>query len=270
MKKRFKVLFIIALILTVGLLTACGQTGEANESTEEAMVTEATEAMEETAMPEESMTLSANLTLDPAIASLDDKDTLTISGYVYEGLMRKLANGDIVPGIATACDEAEDGLSYVCTLRSDAVFSDGTPITADVVLDNFNRWYDPSHPLHGDSNDVYQGWIEYFKGFKDEVDENGEKISLFDGIEKVNDQTVLIHLFQPMSDFLEILASPHFSILNPATLEAHGASYGTMVGSVVSSGPYLVSDWTDTSLTLTPNGDYWGEMPTEDLVYTFE
>lgn len=268
MKKRFKVFSIIALILTFGLLTACGGTSEANESTEEPMVADVTESVE-TAMPGD-MALSTNITLDPAIVSLDDEDSLMISGYVYEGLMRKLENGDIVPGIASSCDEADDGLSFLCTLRTDAVFSDGTPITADVVLDNFNRWYDPAHPLHGEDNEVYEGWIEYFKGFKDEVDENGEKVSLFDGIEKVNDLTVLIHLFEPMPDFLEIIASPHFSILNPATLEAEGASYGMMGGSVVSSGPYLVSEWTDSSLSLTPYGDYWGEQPTEDMVIPLE
>ncbi|MGD8457479.1 MAG: ABC transporter substrate-binding protein [Anaerolineales bacterium] len=250
MKNRFSKLAILVLILTVGLLAGCGgQIDEGNTS---------------------EMSLSTDIILDPAIAALEDEDSLTTSAYVYEGLMRIQDDGTVGPGIAAACDEADDGLSYQCSLRSDAVFSDGTPITADVVLDNFNRWYDPSDPLHGDDSDLYAGWKKYFKGFKDEVDADGKKVSLFDGIEKVNDLTVLIHLFEPMPDFLEILASPHFSILNPDALEMDGASYGTMEGSVVSSGPYLVSEWTDASLTLTPNGDYWGEQATEDMVFSLE
>jgi peptide/nickel transport system substrate-binding protein len=251
-------LAILVLIVAAGLLAACGgETGQENAGGTETM-----EAGE--------MSLSTDIVLDPAIAALDDEDSIKVSAYVYEGLMRLQNDGTAGPGIATTCEGSDDGLSYQCSLRPDAVFSDGTPITADVVLDNFNRWYDPAHPLHGDDNEVYQGWKEYFKGFKDEVDADGKKVSLFDGIEKVNDLTVLIHLFEPMPDFLEIMASPHFSILDPAALETEGASYGTMAGSVVGSGPYVVSAWTDTSLILTPNGDYWGEQPTEDVAFTLE
>lgn len=250
MNKRSAKLVFMILIMIVSLLAACG--GQIDEG----KVGE--------------MSLSTDLILDPAVTALDDEESLSTNAYVYEGLMRLQDDGTVGPGIATACDEADDGLSYQCSLRSDAVFSDGTPITADVVLDNFNRWYDPSDPLHGGDSDVYAGWKEYFKGFKDEVDADGKKVSLFDGIEKVNDLTVLIHLFEPIPDFLEILASPHFSILNPDALETDGASYGTLEGSVVSSGPYLVSEWTDTSLTLTPNGDYWGEQATEDMVFSLE
>jgi len=251
MKTRQKLFAIIVLILIAGILAACnGKTSQENVS--------------------DAPTLSADIILDPAVVALDDEDSLTVSMYVYEGLMRVQDDGTVGPGIALGCEEADDGLSYLCTLRPEAVFSDGTAITADVILDNFNRWYDPSNPLHGDDSDVYAGWKEYFKGFKDEVDTDKKKVSLFDGIEKVNDLSVLIHLFEPMPDFLEILASPHFSILSPDALETDGANYGTMDGSVVSSGPYLVSEWTGTSLTLTPNGDYWGEQATEDLVFNLE
>jgi peptide/nickel transport system substrate-binding protein len=270
MKKDRKTIIIFGLILVAGLLAACGGgTGQGDVSNEGPSVVEPTEAVEE-AMD---TTLAAELFLDPAVVALDDEDSLMVSAYVYSGLMRLEDDGSVVPGVASECEEADDGLSYRCSLQADAFFTDGTPITADVVADNFNRWYDPAHPLHGEDSQVYKGWIEYFRGFKDEVDAEGKKVSLFDGIEKVNDLTILIHLFEPMPDFLEVIASPHFSILNTATLELEGDTYGTKYGSVVSSGPYLIaifSDWNDSDLTLTPNEGYWGTMVTEVLEYTFE
>jgi ABC-type transport system substrate-binding protein len=270
MKNSLTIFQMVLMALFVGLLAACGgETGQGNVDVDEPMSADATESVEE-AMPE-TMSLSADITLDPAVVALDDEDSLLVSSMVYEGLMRQLDDGSIVPGIFS-CEPADDELSYLCSLQGEPRFRDidVTPITADVVLDNFNRWFDPSHPLHGADSDLYQGWVKYFLGFKGEVDANGEKVSLFDGIEKVDDQTVLIYLFEPMPDFLEVLASPHFSILNTETLETEGASYGTMDGSVVSSGPYYVYEWTDTSLTLAPNEIYWGEQPAEEMVFSLE
>lgn len=272
MKNSLTVFQMVLMALFVGLLAACGgDTGQGNVSTDEPMSADTTEDVDEV-MPE-MMTLSADITLDPAVVALDDEDSLMVSSLVYEGLMRQLEDGSIVPGIFS-CEPADDELSYLCSLEleNDARFRDidVTLITADVVLENFNRWYDPSHPLHGADSDLYQGWLKYFLGFKGEVDADGEKVSLFDGIEKVDDTTVLIHLFEPMPDFLEVLASPHFSILNLEILETEGASYGTMDGSVISSGPYYVYEWTDPSLTLRPNEIYWGEQPTEEMVFSLE
>jgi ABC-type transport system substrate-binding protein len=271
MKNSLTIFQMVLMALFVGLLVACGgETGQGNVDVDEPMSADATESVEDP-MPE-GMTLSADITLDPAIVALDDEDSLLVSSMVYEGLMRQLDDGSIAPGIASSCEPSDDELSYLCSLRLDALFRDidVTPITADVVLENFNRWHDPSHPLHGADSDVYQGWLKYFLGFNGEVDADGEQVSLFDGIEKVDNSTVLIHLFEPMPDFLEVLASPHFSILNTETLKSEGVSYGTMDGSVVSSGPYYVYEWTDTSLTLTPNEIYWGEQPTEEMVYSLE
>jgi peptide/nickel transport system substrate-binding protein len=179
-------------------------------------------------------------------------------------------DGSIVPGIARSWEPAEDGLSFEFRLRSDAVFSDGTPIDADIITENFNRWFDPEHPLHGPDNDVYEAWLEYFKGFRNEVDANDKPLSLFDGIEKVDNLTVLIHIYKPMPDFLEIISLPYFSILNPETLEAEGENYGTSADSVVGSGPYVIEDWSGEALTLNPSESYWGPQPQDDIVFTLE
>ncbi|MBI5457917.1 hypothetical protein HY971_04305 [Candidatus Kaiserbacteria bacterium] len=56
-----------------------------------------------------------------------------LTELVYSGLTRALPNG-IVPDLAESYTISEDGTTYTFTLRQNAVFHDGTPVTADDVL----------------------------------------------------------------------------------------------------------------------------------------
>ena len=56
-----------------------------------------------------------------------------LSRLVYSGLTRTLPEG-VVPDLAESYSVSEDGTTYTFTLRSDATFHDGTPVTADDVL----------------------------------------------------------------------------------------------------------------------------------------
>ncbi|MDO8575881.1 MAG: ABC transporter substrate-binding protein [bacterium] len=56
-----------------------------------------------------------------------------ISKLVYSGLMRSLPDG-IVPDLAESYEISEDGTTYTFTLRANATFHDGTPLTAEDVL----------------------------------------------------------------------------------------------------------------------------------------
>ncbi len=65
------------------------------------------------------------------VLSQPDQD---LTALVYSGLMRALPDGSYVPDLATRYDISEDGTEYTFTLRSDASFHDGTPLTAADVL----------------------------------------------------------------------------------------------------------------------------------------
>ena len=56
-----------------------------------------------------------------------------ISKLVYSGLTRTLPEG-VVPDLAESYSISEDGTTYTFTLRQDATFHDGTPVTAEDVL----------------------------------------------------------------------------------------------------------------------------------------
>jgi peptide/nickel transport system substrate-binding protein len=206
-------------------------------------------------------TVSRSIQLDPA--TVEDADSLAVSSLVYDGLVRADANGNPQPALAISWMPSDDQLDYVMDLRQGVTFSSGALFNADAVLINFNRWFDPADPLHG--NKAYPGWSEFFLGFKGEVDVQGVAVSPFDGIEKVDDYTVLIHLNRPDPELLSNLAQACFAILDPAVLASQGEAVGTTAASVSGTGAYVLSTWSDSGLVLTPNANYWGGVPADQL-----
>ena len=57
-----------------------------------------------------------------------------LTRLVYSGLTRVLADGSIVPDLAEQFQISEDGSTYTFTLRENATFHDGAPVTASDVL----------------------------------------------------------------------------------------------------------------------------------------
>ncbi|MFN8413704.1 MAG: ABC transporter substrate-binding protein [Anaerolineales bacterium] len=207
--------------------------------------------------------INADLYLDPALTQ--DPDSLMISEYLYEGLVHRGPNGEVLPGLASSWRVSDDQLDYKFDLQSGAAFSDGTPITPDIIVDNFNRWFDPQSPLHGSQD--FATWKRIFFGFHAEIGPDKRPVSPIDGIQKVDSNTILIHLNRPEPNTLRFLADPAFAILKPDALNS--SDYGKRGSTIISSGPYVVSNWSDAGLTLSPNPKYWGVKPTGDLNFVW-
>ncbi|MCX6787731.1 MAG: peptide ABC transporter substrate-binding protein [Candidatus Kaiserbacteria bacterium] len=70
--------------------------------------------------------------INPLLAISDaDRD---LSALVYAGLMGLSGSGELVPMLAESYTLSTDGKTYTFTLRANATFSDGTPVTADDVV----------------------------------------------------------------------------------------------------------------------------------------
>ncbi|MFJ2146776.1 ABC transporter substrate-binding protein [Glutamicibacter sp. NPDC087661] len=96
--------------------------------------------------------------LDPAIVA--DNESFRITRQVYETLVDiDPDTGGAVAGLAESWTESPDGLRYTFTLREGVLFHDGTELTAEAVVANFNRWENLSPQLRASSS---QGFANVF------------------------------------------------------------------------------------------------------------
>lgn len=195
---------------------------------------------------------TVDLNLDPANLAGENAE---VAAYLYEGLVRVEADGTLAGALAEVVTVSEDRLDYIFTLRQGVTFHDGTTLNADVVVVNFNRWFDPEDANRGSGE--YAAWVENFGGFKGETTEDGKPVSWVDGIEKQDEFTVIIHLNTPDPDFVTKLTNVAFSIISPATF----------AGGDGGSGPYKAAANDGATLTLEPFAGYWdaAAIPSEGM-----
>ncbi len=154
---------------------------------------------------------------------------------LFEGLLAEAADGKLIPGVATHWQISDDGLQYDFTLRSDARWSDGSPVTSADFVYAFERALNPTTA----SDYAFILWPikgaeAYSKGqLKDPAQL---------GIKAVNPHRLQITLHHPAPYFLQLLTH-HMAYPAPRrAIEAHGRRW-TRPGHLISNGPYQLSEW---------------------------
>lgn len=92
--------------------------------------------------------------INPVLALSDADRDLSI--LVYSGLLRATPDGNYVPDLAESYTVSDDGLQYTFTMRKNATFHDGTPVTADDVVFTVNKTQEPAlkSPIRANWNGV--------------------------------------------------------------------------------------------------------------------
>jgi peptide/nickel transport system substrate-binding protein len=195
-------------------------------------------------------------TLDPADAV--DESALLITRHLYEGLVAYAPGTTrVVPALAETWETSADGLTWTFRLRSDVRFSDGTPLTSNVVVRNFERWLHPTQP------GTFAMWRLMFGGFAGEADEAGEPLALLAGADAINAVTVALQLHRADAPLLNTLAMPSFAIVQPDAFEAGG--FGAPDSASAGTGPYVLRARNTADLVyLARNPAYWGTPPAPD------
>lgn len=170
-------------------------------------------------------------TFDPPIPT--DNMSIWTMQLVYDQLVRGNADGtEIEPGLAESWEIADDGLSATFHLR-DAVFHDGTPVTAEDVAFCLNRL------LTSDEGP----W--------------GFLYAAISGVEATDDKTVVVSLSEPWKPLLADLAMFAASIYPKAAYEAQGSA---LFQNPIGSGAFKFVSWAkDQETVLEKNPDYWDE-----------
>lgn len=80
--------------------------------------------------------------INPLLASSDADQDLT--SLTYSGLLKPTPDGTLTYALAESYTVSDDGLIYTFTLREDAVFHDGTAVTADDIVFTIALAQDPA------------------------------------------------------------------------------------------------------------------------------
>lgn len=200
-----------------------------------------------------------NVMLETPIESLDpqqatDGTSFEVIADYTDGLMQMDADGQAVPAIAESYDLSDDGLTYTFHLRSDAKWSNGTPVTAADFVFAWQRAVDPAVAseyayMLSDIGQVKNA-AEIIAGEKD-------KSEL--GVTAVDDVTLQVELNVPVSYFLSLMYFPTFYPVNEEFFNSCGDTFATSPETTLSNGAFVLDSYEPaaTAFHLTKNADYY-------------
>jgi peptide/nickel transport system substrate-binding protein len=183
--------------------------------------------------PDPGAELTVGLRLEPT--NLDIRHTTgaaieqVLMDNVYEGLVARTPENEIVSSLASEFDVSDDGLTYSFVLRDGVTFHDGTPLTSADVVSSFTTVKDDvSVAGHRDFADV-------------------------GSISAPDPSSVSITMTTPNQNFL-------FALTGPAGVILKDGDSTDMTISANGTGPFTLASWkTGDSIQLSRNDDYWGE-----------
>ena len=155
--------------------------------------------------------------------------------YVQRNLLDFDGQMRLVPGLAERWEASANGLEYTLTLRADAVWEDGRPITARDAAFTIGRIADPKVP-----SNVYKPLFEEMES-----------------VQAVDDRTLRVrfktpYAFRAMAFVIPVLPEKRFAGQNFLRARENRAP--------VASGPYRVASWTtQQSIVLERNPRYPGK-----------
>ncbi|WP_187355235.1 peptide ABC transporter substrate-binding protein [Paenibacillus tengchongensis] len=267
MKKKNAVL---ALLLTCSMLsaTACnndnnssnGDKKNSNSNTAAATSKPAgdvgqTPVKNESASDPEIKAGSSVTVFNPKMPTLDPTQwqgqILVGQGTLLEGLYGYNQDNEIVPKIATGYTVSEDKKTWTFTLRKDAKWSNGDPVTANDFYYSYMYQLDPA-------NTTAQLWLSVLNYVKNSYAYHAGSVAKEEvGLKVVDDYTFEITTTVPHA----ILGSLVLAGSMPMNQKAVEANPGTWFepGNFVGNGPYTVKSFTPNGeLIMVSNPNYVG------------
>jgi peptide/nickel transport system substrate-binding protein len=184
--------------------------------------------------------------LNPLISDpARDPASANIQALLFEGLMRTGADGLPEPALAAIDPEIDDtGTVYTFTLRSDVMWHDGTPLTADDVLFTLRAVQNPAFSGDPVAKSVWQNVL----------------------LDKIDERRVRCTLTAPFAPFLSLATFP----ILPAHLLENlpeeqwvTAPFGLKP---IGTGPYQLTEISTERALLTANPEYHDRRPLLDTI----
>lgn len=188
-------------------------------------------------------------TLHPG--KIGDATSNLILMQTFEGLMRLDQSGKPVEAMAESYQVSDDKLTYTFTIREDAKWSNGDPVTAHDFEYAWKWVLDPQNP---DTPSADQMFV-----LKNASEAKSGEVSVDEvGVKALDENTLEVQLDFPSNYFLDIVANTVFYPIhsnndqeNPDWALDAGEQY-------VSNGPFKLESWEHKNkLVLVKNETYW-------------
>lgn len=218
-------------LLTVpGLLAACSGNDSGGSSSGSAAT--GNDPIEQLRVVLPSSISTLDVTREPGIVNL------TIALLAQESLLTVGAGGKLEPGLAASWTQP-DATTYVLDLRTDATFSDGTPLTVEDVIASIEQ-----HSRKGSTSTFAYAFTNVAS------------------LRKTGDHQLTIALSAPDSLFGWSLSPGTLQVTSKAFLEKNAGSIGTAKTLLLGTGPYRVTSFqADSHVELERNDAWWGGKP---------
>ena len=187
--------------------------------------------------------------IDPGL--VEDVDGADVVRDLFEGLYNQDAEGNLVPGVALRHTVSDDGLVYTFTLRDNAKWSNGDPVTAG---DFVYAWQRAASPELASPYSWYIDLMSIENG-GDVIGGDMDPSEL--GVTAIDDTTLEVRLSQPLPYFPQMVTHGTTFPVHQATVEAYGSDW-VLPENIVSNGAYVLTEFVpQEKLVRTRNPMYW-------------
>ncbi|WP_345831588.1 ABC transporter substrate-binding protein [Erwinia sp. HDF1-3R] len=185
-----------------------------------------------------------------------------VVGNLLEGLVTTDNNGHIVPGVAESWSHQQSRI-WTFTLRKDARWSNGQPVTAADFVYSWQRLVDPK------TASPYASYLQF--AHIDNIDDvlAGKKPPSALGIKALDDAHVQIILSEPVPYFVALAANTALRPVNRQAVEKWGDQW-TQPAHFIGNGAYTLSEWViNEKIVVKRNPLYWNNARTVIETATF-
>ncbi|MDE0069203.1 MAG: peptide ABC transporter substrate-binding protein [Caldilineaceae bacterium] len=178
-------------------------------------------------------------------------------GFAFEATIEQLAKmgpeGEWHPAAADSWEVSDDGRTWTFHLRQDAMWSDGTPVTAEDWVYSFRRYLNP------EMANVYAWFL--FDLENGEAYNKGEVYVEELGVELIDEYTFSLTTSVPIPYYM-FKINWHAAPVPRHMVEEHGDDWANDPATAPSNGPYRIAEWNrGQNVIFTPNPYYTGRYP---------
>lgn len=234
MKKRITAILLILTMIWTGTLSGCVTAAPSPDSPGGKEITVAVSSDTGSMDPAGSIALTY----------------LTYSVNALDELLTFDENGEIDYRAAKSYEVNEDSTVWTFHLREDAVWSDGSPVTAADFLNTITRALDPA------SGSGYANYLFPIRNAEAVYNGQADPDSL--GVETPDDYTIIFHLEEPCVYFLDLLRLPVYTPSCAKYADSAESGWDRDPEKSLANGPFCLAEYVpDQYLVLEKNAKYW-------------